>query len=178
MSDRAYHRTFHTVDILLTIAQDALAAKLAAEQQRYEELKAELQAWAAGLTVACLAATYAFYGRCVQRSLWLLVPAAHPVLTLLCPLARARRDVAASYGVGALGGLVYLRLLNSSVDSVGGGLGGALGQPRLLIPVILALGYNRWGWTEEEFIVAVWQAHRANLCPTCCAPHNTGTTPW
>lgn len=53
------------------------------------------------------------------------------------------RDVAASYGVGALGGLIYLRLLNRSVDSVGGGVGGALGQPRLLIPVILALGYNR-----------------------------------
>ena len=37
---------------------------MAAEQQRYEELKAELQAWAAGLTVVCLAATFAFYGRC------------------------------------------------------------------------------------------------------------------
>lgn len=49
--------------------------------------------------------------------------------------------MAASYGVGAVGGLIYLRLLNRSVDGVG--LGGALGQPRLLIPVILALGYNR-----------------------------------
>jgi ATP synthase protein I len=45
--------------------------------------------------------------------------------------------------VGALGGLVYLRLLNKSVDGFGGGLGGAVSQPRLLIPVILALGYNR-----------------------------------
>lgn len=52
--------------------------------------------------------------------------------------------MAASYGVGALGGLVYLRLLNRSVDGVGGGLAGALGQQRLLIPIILALGYNRW----------------------------------
>ena len=62
--------------------------------------------------------------------------------------------MAASYGVGALGGLVYLRLLNRSVDSVGGGLGGALGQPRLLIPVILALGYNRCvcGAGEMEFV--------------------------
>ncbi|KAL4427151.1 hypothetical protein ABPG77_001155 [Micractinium sp. CCAP 211/92] len=98
------------------VDQDALAAKVAAERARYDELKAELQAWAAGLTVACLAATFAFYGR----------------------------DVAASYGVGALGGLIYLRLLNRSVDGVGGGLGGAVGQPRLLIPVILALGYNRY----------------------------------
>lgn len=60
------------------------------------------------------------------------------------PLPLATRDVAASYGVGALGGLVYLRLLARSVDAVGGGgIGGALGQPRLLIPIILALGYNR-----------------------------------
>lgn len=43
--------------------QDALAVKMEAERRRYEELKAELQAWAAGLTVACLAATHAFYGR-------------------------------------------------------------------------------------------------------------------
>lgn len=59
------------------------------------------------------------------------------------PAGCARRDVAASYGVGALGGLLYLRLLNRSVDGVGGGLAGALGQQRLLIPIILALGYNR-----------------------------------
>ncbi|KAL4459164.1 hypothetical protein ABPG75_014029 [Micractinium tetrahymenae] len=104
------------------VDQDALAAKVAAERARYEELKAELQAWAAGLTVVCMAATFAFYGR----------------------------DVAASYGVGALGGLVYLRLLNRSVDGVGEGLGGALGQPRLLIPVILALGYNRYNSLVAE----------------------------
>lgn len=104
------------------VDQDALAAKVAAERARYDELKAELQAWAAGLTVACLAATFAFYGR----------------------------DVAASYGVGALGGLVYLRLLNRSVDGVGEGLGGAVGQPRLLIPVILALGYNRYNTLVAE----------------------------
>ncbi|KAL4854162.1 hypothetical protein ACK3TF_005015 [Chlorella vulgaris] len=91
---------------------EALAAKVAEERRRYDELKQELQAWAAGLTAVCLATTFAFYGR----------------------------DVAASYGVGAVGGLIYLRLLNRSVDGVG--LGGALGQPRLLIPVILALGYN------------------------------------
>ena len=108
--------------------QDELEAKLAAEAARYEELKQELQAWALGLTAACLSATFAFYGR----------------------------DTAASYGVGALGGLLYLRLLNRSMDGVGGGLAGALGQQRLLIPVILALGFNRcgggwggglgWGW--------------------------------
>jgi ATP synthase protein I len=93
------------------------AARLEIERERYEELKRELQQWAVALTAACLAATYVFYGR----------------------------EVAASYGVGALGGLFYLRLLSKSVDAVGaGGLGGALGQPRLLIPVILTLGYNRF----------------------------------
>jgi hypothetical protein len=47
------------------VDQDALAAKVAAEKARYDELKAELQAWAAGLTVVSLTATYAFYGRWV-----------------------------------------------------------------------------------------------------------------
>lgn len=93
------------------------AVRLEMERKRYEELKRELQQWAVALTALCLAATYVFYGR----------------------------EVAASYGVGALGGLFYLRLLSRSVDAVGaGGLGGALGQPRLLIPVILTLGYNRF----------------------------------
>lgn len=102
---------------------EAAAARLAAETERYEQLKKELQFWATTLTAGCLAATYIFYGR----------------------------DVAASYGVGAVGGLVYLRLLNRSVDAVaGGGIGGALGQQRLLIPVILALGYNRYNTMVAE----------------------------
>lgn len=45
--------------------------------------------------------------------------------------------------VGALAGLVYLRLLGKSVDSLGGGMGSISAQPRLLIPLILALVYNR-----------------------------------
>jgi ATP synthase protein I len=54
--------------------------------------------------------------------------------------------VSVSYAVGALGGLLYLRLLGRSVDGVGGdGGGGGLGQPRLLVPVILVLVFNRWG---------------------------------
>lgn len=47
----------------LPFLQDALAAKVEAEQRRYDELKKELQAWAAGLTLVCFAATLAFYGR-------------------------------------------------------------------------------------------------------------------
>jgi len=107
-----------------TAAEEAsVAAQLEAERERYEQLKQELGLWAAGLTAVCFSVTFAFYGR----------------------------DIAASYGVGALGGLFYLRLLNRSVDSFGvGGLGGALGQNRLLIPIILALGYNRYNILAAE----------------------------
>jgi ATP synthase protein I len=58
------------------------------------------------------------------------------------------QEVAASYLLGALGGITYLRLLHRSVDSVGdSSLGAAasaaMGQPRLLIPAILVAVYNR-----------------------------------
>lgn len=117
-----YGKKFMAVAPTTETDVDALAAKVEAERVRYEELKQELQAWCAGLTAACLAATFAFYGR----------------------------EVSASYGVGALGGLVYLRLLNKSVDGVAGGLGGALGQPRLLIPVALVLIFNRYNTNLAE----------------------------
>lgn len=56
--------------------------------------------------------------------------------------------MAASYLIGALGGIFYLRLLVRSVDSIGATTlgataGGAAAQPRFLIPVILALFFNR-----------------------------------
>lgn len=85
------------------------------EGVEYDTMKRELQVWTIGLTAVCFACTVFFYGK----------------------------DVGASYGVGALGGLLYLRSLTRSVDSFGNSLGGA-GSPRLLIPVILALGYNRY----------------------------------
>ena len=57
------------------------------------------------------------------------------------------QDVAASYTVGAVSSVVYLNMLNRSIDGVGGdggGSGGAMAaQPRLLIPLIMAMGYNR-----------------------------------
>lgn len=43
--------------------EEQRAAALAAERERYDQLKAELQAWAAGLTIVCFSATFAFYGR-------------------------------------------------------------------------------------------------------------------
>lgn len=102
--------------------EQEIADRAAAELAEYERLKQELQLWATGLTAVCLAATFAFYGR----------------------------DIAASYGVGALAGLFYLRLLNKSVDGVGGGFGALIGQNRLLIPIILALGYNRYNTLAAE----------------------------
>eukprot|EP01026_Neomeris_dumetosa_P004899 TRINITY_DN11336_c0_g1_i2.p1 TRINITY_DN11336_c0_g1~~TRINITY_DN11336_c0_g1_i2.p1 ORF type:complete len:372 (-),score=42.29 TRINITY_DN11336_c0_g1_i2:57-1172(-) len=96
---------------------EAEKAVIMAEKQRYEQLKLEFQLWAVALTAISGFATYAFYPR----------------------------EVALSYLLGALGGFVYLRLLSKSVDSYGSAnIGGLVGQPRLLIPVILVLAFNRW----------------------------------
>jgi ATP synthase protein I len=57
---------------------------------------------------------------------------------------------------------VYLRLLGRSVDGVGGeggivgGVTGAVGNQRLLIPIILALGYNRWADACKRAREQVW----------------------
>ncbi|KAJ1284730.1 hypothetical protein BS78_03G227500 [Paspalum vaginatum] len=57
-------------------------------------------------------------------------------------------EIAASFGAGLIGSLVYLRMLGTSVDSLAGGTGetvrSAAAQPRLLIPVALVMMYNRW----------------------------------
>ncbi|RLN22063.1 hypothetical protein C2845_PM07G18490 [Panicum miliaceum] len=57
-------------------------------------------------------------------------------------------EIAASFGAGLIGSLVYLRMLGTSVDSLAGGTGetvkSAAAQPRLLIPVVLVMMYNRW----------------------------------
>ncbi|KAL0041154.1 hypothetical protein WJX77_006920 [Trebouxia sp. C0004] len=98
-------------------ATAALAAQQAAEEKEYQRLKAELQTWCQGTAFACFVATVIFYSK----------------------------DTAASYGVGAVGSLAYLRMLNRSIDSVGGfTVGAALGQPRLLVPIILTAAFNRW----------------------------------
>eukprot|EP00890_Picochlorum_soloecismus_P000866 jgi/Picsp_1/1780/NSC_05251-R1_atp synthase protein i len=94
--------------------------RIQAEEKRYEQLKLELQTWSLGLTALCLGSTFVFYGR----------------------------DVAASYAIGALGGLLYLRSLSRSMDSFG--VGGVGGGPRLLIPIILALTYNRYNILVAE----------------------------
>ncbi|CAI9089217.1 OLC1v1023750C2 [Oldenlandia corymbosa var. corymbosa] len=60
-------------------------------------------------------------------------------------------EIAASYFAGLLGSLAYMRMLGNTVDSMADGASGAkglvkgaAGQPRLLVPVILVMVYNRW----------------------------------
>ncbi|KAL8468668.1 hypothetical protein ACS0TY_031747 [Phlomoides rotata] len=57
-------------------------------------------------------------------------------------------EIAASYGVGLLGSLAYMRMLGNSIDAMADGakglIKGAIGQPRLLVPVVLVMVYNRW----------------------------------
>lgn len=58
-------------------------------------------------------------------------------------------DTAASYALGLVGSLIYIRMLGNSVDGLGSGdasgaMKGAMGQPRILVPVLLVMLFNRW----------------------------------
>lgn len=55
-------------------------------------------------------------------------------------------DSGASFAIGSLGAVVYLRLLARKADSKGsdGSGGGGGGPPSILVPAILFMGYNRW----------------------------------
>ncbi|XP_016513440.2 protein CONSERVED ONLY IN THE GREEN LINEAGE 160, chloroplastic-like isoform X1 [Nicotiana tabacum] len=58
-------------------------------------------------------------------------------------------EIAASYGAGFIGSLMYMRMLGNSVDSMQSDgpralIKGAVGQPRLLVPVALVMIFNRW----------------------------------
>lgn len=57
-------------------------------------------------------------------------------------------EIAASFAAGFVGSLVYIRMLGSSVDGMSDGvrglLKGAISQPRILVPVVLVMVYNRW----------------------------------
>ncbi|VFQ59122.1 unnamed protein product [Cuscuta campestris] len=75
-------------------------------------------------------------------------------------------EVAASYGVGLLGSLAYLRMLGNSVDSIQTQgapvlVKGAVGQPSLLIPVALVMIYNRW----NGIVVPEYGLMRLELIP-------------
>ncbi|KAL5989651.1 hypothetical protein ACLOJK_010544 [Asimina triloba] len=75
-------------------------------------------------------------------------------------------EIAASFGAGLLGSLIYIRLLGNSVDSMasGGSKGmvkAAVSQPRLLVPVALVMMYNRW----NEFLVPDFGFMHLDLIP-------------
>lgn len=57
-------------------------------------------------------------------------------------------EVAVSFGAGLLGSLVYMRMLGNSVDAIANrnnGLeSGGIAPPRVLVPVILVMVFNRW----------------------------------
>ncbi|CAO1945493.1 unnamed protein product [Urochloa humidicola] len=67
---------------------------------------------------------------------------------VVCAYVSYTPEIAASFGAGLIGSLAYLRMLGTSVDSLAGGTGetvkSAAAQPRLLIPVVLVMMYNRW----------------------------------
>lgn len=106
-----------TIAELSKMDQEDQVAVREAERKQYDQMKLDFQVWTVVLAVVAFSMTAVLY----------------------------TGEVAVSYAIGAAGGLLYLRLLSRTVDSFGtGGLGGVLGQPRLLIPAVLILGCNRW----------------------------------
>ncbi|TKY66769.1 ATP synthase protein I [Spatholobus suberectus] len=90
-------------------------------KEQYDELKRKLQILTLGIGGVGLVSAYVSYSP----------------------------EIAASFGAGLLGSLVYIRMLGSSVDSLKTDgakalVKGAIGQPRLLVPVLLVMVYNRW----------------------------------
>uniref|UniRef100_A0A1J3JGH5 ATP synthase protein I n=1 Tax=Noccaea caerulescens TaxID=107243 RepID=A0A1J3JGH5_NOCCA len=57
-------------------------------------------------------------------------------------------EITLSFGAGLMGSLVYMRMLGNTVDAMADGargvMKGAAGQPRLLVPVVLVMIFNRW----------------------------------
>lgn len=97
---------------------EVLAAQ---SREKYAKLKSKLQTLTLGIGGVGLVSTYVSYSP----------------------------EIAASFGAGWLGSLAYMRMLGSSMDSlrINGAksfVKGAIGQPRLLVPVILVMIYNRW----------------------------------
>ncbi|BAT90000.1 hypothetical protein LR48_Vigan08g098300 [Vigna angularis] len=90
-------------------------------QEQYDKLKKKLQVLTLGIGGVGLVSAYVSY----------------------------TPEIAASFGAGFLGSLAYIRMLGSSVDSLKTDgakavVKGAIGQPRLLVPVVLVMVYNRW----------------------------------
>ncbi|KAI5054938.1 hypothetical protein GOP47_0030083 [Adiantum capillus-veneris] len=109
--------------MLISESEDGLSPARSKEpvKQDYAKLKGDLQTLTAIFGGAGLAVCYTSYSS----------------------------EVALSYGVGLLGALAYIRMLGNSVDSMGqtnrqGAVSAAIGQPRLLVPVVLVMVFNRW----------------------------------
>lgn len=80
-------------------------------------------------------------------------------------LTNVIRVFSISYGAGLLGSLAYMRMLGNTVDSMADGakglIKGAVGQPRLLVPVVLVMIYNRW----NEILVPEYGFMHLELIP-------------
>ena len=110
-------------------------AALEVSRARYEALKQQSLFWTLGMAGVCCLATAVFYSK----------------------------DVSTSYAVGALGGIAYLRSLSRSVDAMAGqGSAGDAANPRLLIPLILVLGANRFNELKGDELNVHIQVTNAN----------------
>ncbi|KAJ8753418.1 hypothetical protein K2173_019817 [Erythroxylum novogranatense] len=121
--DRATKAATSGSDVILREARrpagdpEVLAAQ---SREQYFRLKKKLQSLTLGIGGVGLVSAYASYSP----------------------------EIAASFGAGLIGSLIYMRMLGSSVDSMADGakglMKGAIAQPRLLVPVVLVMIYNRW----------------------------------
>ncbi|XP_037406452.1 protein CONSERVED ONLY IN THE GREEN LINEAGE 160, chloroplastic-like [Triticum dicoccoides] len=124
--DRATRATTGGIDVILRESQQKVQLKgdpkvVAAEaREQYLKLKERLQLLTLGIGGVGVVSAYVSY----------------------------TPEIAASFSAGLIGSLVYLRMLGTSVDSLAGGTKaaakGAAAQPRLLIPMVLVMMYNRW----------------------------------
>ena len=108
------------------------------------DLRCYGQVWANWLRLPSLSVTA---GHILRRS-WSAPALLLFQTTLTWLIMLLAQEIAASYGFGAVGGLVYLRMLQKSVDGIGAGslgeaAGSAASQPRLLVPIVLVLAANR-----------------------------------
>lgn len=121
--DRAYKAATGGSDVMLREVRkpggdrEILAAQ---SREQYFKLKNKLQILTLGIGGFGLLSAYVFY----------------------------TPEITVSYGVGFLGSLTYMRMLGNSVDSMADGarglIKGGIGQPRLLVPVVLVMIFNRW----------------------------------
>lgn len=121
------------------LSQEERKRRRAEDRAKYEALKRDLVLTTSGIAGAGIIISYAIGGA----------------------------DTGASYAIGSLGALVYLRLLGRKVDSKAPNDGssednqdGGAAAPTLLVPAILFMLYNRW-----NVLAAPQVEHYAGLLP-------------